>query len=385
MPLMPIAQAALDAGWSVLFAAPAESAGPVEAGGVPFQSLHNEVPGDDPRRGQVYGQLAAVPKAEQGFFFSREIFGRLNTTGLLTAAREVVRAWRPDVIVSDAGECAGGLAAEEAGILWVRVHPGLSGSDGDGGLAAGVAELRAELGLPADGDGFLRRAPRIAYMPASLDAGHKAASVLRLRDPRYVPPAQRDPDGPVFVTLGTEAAGMPFFHDLMQGCIDGVEQAGRRCVAVVGRHADPATFRRATGSSVTSWVDQGAELRRASATICHGGSGSVLAALGCAVPMIIIPLFADQPANADALASARAALVVDPGPRPREPGDAFPPRQLDPQLPARLVQCLGDLYGTEPAGLAAVHAELAAHAAPTAALDLLVTAPTGASVQGPTP
>jgi len=132
-------------------------------------------------------------------------------------------------------------------------------------------------------------------------------------------------------------------------------------------------------------VDQGAELRRASATICHGGSGSVLAALGCAVPMIIIPLFADQPANADALARARAALVVDPGPSAREPGDASPPQQLDPQLPARLVQCLGDLDRTGPSGLAAVHAELVTHAPPTAALDLLVTSARGASLQGPTP
>ena len=63
---------------------------------------------------------------------------------------------------------------------------------------------------------------------------------------------------------------------------------------------------------VERWVPQEEALAQASLIVCHGGSGTVLGALAAELPLIILPLFADQFANARALEAAGAARVVAP-------------------------------------------------------------------------
>ena len=46
--------------------------------------------------------------------------------------------------------------------------------------------------------------------------------------------------------------------------------------------------------------------------VCHGGSGTTFGALAAGVPIVMIPIWADQPANARAVAAAGAGLVVTP-------------------------------------------------------------------------
>jgi UDP:flavonoid glycosyltransferase YjiC (YdhE family) len=45
--------------------------------------------------------------------------------------------------------------------------------------------------------------------------------------------------------------------------------------------------------------------------VSHGGSGTVLAALAAGRPMVILPMAADQPANAEACRRAGVALIVE--------------------------------------------------------------------------
>lgn len=82
----------------------------------------------------------------------------------------------------------------------------------------------------------------------------------------------------------------------------------------VGRHGNPGEFRVPPGVFVQQWVDQTEVIQRVGAVVCHGGAGTILAALSCGVPMIIVPLFADQPYNAERVAANRAGVVVSPGP-----------------------------------------------------------------------
>jgi UDP:flavonoid glycosyltransferase YjiC (YdhE family) len=45
--------------------------------------------------------------------------------------------------------------------------------------------------------------------------------------------------------------------------------------------------------------------------VCHGGSGTVRAGLAAGVPMAVLPLFADQPYNADRVAGLGAGIALD--------------------------------------------------------------------------
>ena len=49
---------------------------------------------------------------------------------------------------------------------------------------------------------------------------------------------------------------------------------------------------------VEQWVDEPAVLAHASAAVGHGGAGTTLSALAAGCPMVVVPLFGDQPACA---------------------------------------------------------------------------------------
>ena len=53
-------------------------------------------------------------------------------------------------------------------------------------------------------------------------------------------------------------------------------------------------------------------LGHASAAVVHGGSGSTLGAIAAGVPLVVVPLFADQPQNARRVAEVGAGLAVEP-------------------------------------------------------------------------
>jgi UDP:flavonoid glycosyltransferase YjiC (YdhE family) len=63
---------------------------------------------------------------------------------------------------------------------------------------------------------------------------------------------------------------------------------------------------------ITDWVAQAAVLEHASVVVCHGGSGTTVGTLAAGVPLVVTPLFADQPSNARRVAAIGAGVVVEP-------------------------------------------------------------------------
>jgi UDP:flavonoid glycosyltransferase YjiC (YdhE family) len=59
-------------------------------------------------------------------------------------------------------------------------------------------------------------------------------------------------------------------------------------------------------------VPQQDVLGHAAAAVVHGGSGSTLGAIAAGVPLVVVPLFADQPQNAHRVAEVGAGIAVEP-------------------------------------------------------------------------
>lgn len=314
-PLLPYARALERAGHQVACAAPSEAASMVTRAGLrhlPFDG----VPGDHPERLAVLSSVAALPPDEARFVFGSVIFGRLNTGFALPGALAAVEAFAPDLVLHESAELAVRIAAEAARVPGVAVSPSLTIPEFVSSAAAGVAELRAGLGLDADASGtLLLGAPTLSAFPASFDvpvaAGH---DVHRYRDPEL----RGSGEGPrnlVYVTLGSEAHSLPFFAAVLREAVAGALSAGLPVVVSTGADLDDDVLSGLEGDlRVEGWVDQAEVLSRARAVVCHGGSGSTLGALAAGVPLVVVPLFADQPDNAERVVATGCGSRVDPGP-----------------------------------------------------------------------
>jgi UDP:flavonoid glycosyltransferase YjiC (YdhE family) len=344
-PLLPLARALTAAGHQVACAAPAEAADMVRREGLehfPFDG----VPPEHPDRLAAFARVPSLPHGEAEHLIGSEIFGRLNTTFALPGARAAVKAFEPDLVVHESGELAARLAAEVAGLPTVAVTPSLTISAYPRSMASGISGLRESLGLDADptGDDLLR-SPVVSWFPASFDLAEATAyDVHRYRHPTVV---DRSPDTDrdlVYVTLGSEAASLRFFADVITQLAAGARGAELPVLVTTGQAADPQLFAGWDGVRVETWVDQDEVLRRARVVVCHAGSGTTLGALAAGVPIVAVPLFADQPYNAAQIEQTDVGRRVNPGPN----------------LSAEVAAATAALAESAPRGCAEVTAEMAA-------------------------
>lgn len=87
-----------------------------------------------------------------------------------------------------------------------------------------------------------------------------------------------------------------------------------RVLLTVGRRFDISQLGELPSNvHVEPWVDQADVLAEAGVVVCHGGSGTTFGALAAGVPLVIVPLFADQFANGPKVAEAKAGVVLNTG------------------------------------------------------------------------
>ena len=153
----------------------------------------------------------------------------------------------------------------------------------------------------------MRHSPRPAADLGPIADDRLGADAATDDDP--FPP--RDGRPRVAVTLGTVN-----HHQVavLRALIDGAVAAGAHVVAL---GADPELVGEVPpGVSVHAYVPMSVLLPASDLVAFHAGSGTMLAALAAGTPMIIVPLAADQPDNADRCLAAGVARVLTPG-RPR--------------------------------------------------------------------
>ncbi len=320
-PLVPLARAAMTGGHDVRVAAPL-SLGPVLGErGLAHEPLPDYSPAHLAHVEEAMRSLGPPgPGAEVPMF--REVFGWAKTDSTLLATRRAVEQWRPDLVLHEAAELSGAMAAEEAGVAHATVAIGLRRVLATflPHAAEGAAPLATSIGLPPDVQA--RRVLDVPYatmVPPSMEAPDTAMPEVvvryRLTDIHTSGSSPTlDGSGPLaWITLGTETWQIP---GLMERVVHVVRAATEALPAVrfllttgardAARPVMPANVQ------VEAYVPQEAILQRCQLVLGHGGFNTTMAALCRGIPLVIMPLFAtDQFENAERLATLGAAVAVD--------------------------------------------------------------------------
>jgi UDP:flavonoid glycosyltransferase YjiC (YdhE family) len=319
-PMIPFAHASLRAGHDVLVAAPRSAAAMVERAGLDHQPFEEP---DQEQDSSLMGFLRTLPNDEANERVLRDMFGRLRGRAALPALLDAVFAWGPDVVVHEVSELAGVVAAERYGVPHARIGIGLAVGEhwGVGAMNDALEDLRAEAGVARDPSGQrLQRSLYLTLAPPSLEfPSPLPRQALRFREPFGVRPLPdfwpgRDDEPLVYISYGSAAPNFEFFPELCQATIDAVADLPARVLLTVGDVRDPAEFGPLPESvHIERWVPQADVMPHATAMVGHGGSGSTLMAMAAGVPLVVLPLFADQPYNARRIAQIGAGIALEGG------------------------------------------------------------------------
>lgn len=256
----------------------------------------------------------------------------------------------PDVLVCDNTDYGGWAAGRKAGLPTVFF--------GTVGQLPAVAcqttvgkELRLllhELSAPADpelvsltGDLF------IDPTPAGFASSPPEGNLRRVRPavpdlgvtPALTEWLAADSAPLIYVTLGTVFNRT---EGLMELLLTAVADLPVRVLAALGPNIGLGGLHTHRNLFVQSFVPQATAIAHSSAVVCHGGRGTVYAALAAGVPLCLLPVSADQPVVAKRCAEIGVGIVCSTG--DVDVGSDTAPT-LDPSLlkPATLRQAVQSL------------------------------------------
>jgi UDP:flavonoid glycosyltransferase YjiC (YdhE family) len=307
--MVPLLAAARRRGDDVLVVAPPALRDMVSRAGYEMQA------GDEPPESDIAPireLLPTLPAHEASVLGNRDLFARLAADAMLPRVDDVCATWKPDIVLRDPCEYASAVVAETRGLRMAQVAISLADNELGSIDAAGPALAEHHTGLVAE----IVASPYLTRFPESLDPS-SFPTTLRYHevvDDAPAPlPAWWDGSAPfVYLTLGTVLGRMTHAVGVYRALLRSVSGLPVRVLLTVGRHFDAATLGELPANThVEAWVDQGRVLPHADLVVCHGGSGTLFGALAAGVPVVAVPLFADQFANARRAADAGAGVVVE--------------------------------------------------------------------------
>jgi UDP:flavonoid glycosyltransferase YjiC (YdhE family) len=314
LPLVPAAGALLAAGHEVLVATSASAVPTVAAHGLP--AVAAGIDWTMAEMAHAFPHVARVPGAAGKELLLRDVFCGQTARATATDLIRLAATWRPDLVVREIWEFGGGLAAAHLGVPSV-VHGIGTWANAAEVLTAGHDELQLawkELGHHGSVDEWVHGRRYLDPCPPLLQTeGVPAPAAPRLPvRPVELQSTAGDPDGSVLVTLGTVMHRNPGVLEML---LEGVGALGRPVVATTGPGREPEELGpQPPGVSVRQHVDLNAELSRSAVVVCHGGWGTVIAALAHGSPLVIVPLGADNAMNAAACERAGVGVSVPRGP-----------------------------------------------------------------------
>jgi UDP:flavonoid glycosyltransferase YjiC (YdhE family) len=335
-PLMPLLRAAHLAGDDVLLAVAASAETDLAGLGFPLALT------DDPPPEQTAAFWSRVAEyAEPDTYVVGRWFGGIRGRAALESTRAALERHRPDLVVSESGEFAGPLAAELAGVPHVTVGVTATGLRGFSPqlLVDELNAVRRDVGLEETAEVPWRHRTRfVTPVPPVLWSGPDDAPadalVYRHEDPEGVAPHHVPPQhassrrARVYATLGSVAGGAELVRHAYPAVLAALGEVDADVLFTLGR-MDPADLGRVPGNvTVERYVPQQVAMA-CDAVVTHAGAGTTVAALTRGLPLVAVPLFADQPHNAERVQAAGAGISVQ-------------PLEVPARLPAAVASVLGD-------------------------------------------
>ena len=240
-----------------------------------------------------------------------------------TRVLELSAEWRPDLIVCDEVDFGSMIAAERLGLPHATVLVIACGSFIRPDVVSEPLDaLRAEHGLPPDPGLEMpsRHLVLSPFPPSFRDPAYPLPpNTLSIR-PEAADPADADAapawlshlsDKPtVYFTLGT------VFNlesgDLFTRVLSGLRELPINVIVTVGRQIDPESFGpQPDNVHIERYIPQSALLPHCDLVVNHGGSGSVIGALAHGLPLVVIPMGADQSLNAGRCEQLGVGIALD--------------------------------------------------------------------------
>ncbi len=285
-----------------------------------------------------YPETRERPPQEWPDVMSPKMFGEISAPLALADLLPLVRDWRPAVVVHDAAELAAPIAAAAVGV------PNVTHAFGALLPQARVRAAGEEAAPLWRSEGLEPRAYGGAYdhlyldiYPPRLQAA--GGDHVKIRQPLRPVPFDGATDERLPADIADNAARpllyLTFgtvFNDnaVFRAPLAGIRDLGVKVVVTVGPNGDPAAFGPQPAHVVLErYIPQTLLLPACGVVVSHGGSGTVLAALGMGIPQLCLPQAADQFINAAAVARAGAGLAI-------------PPHEVDPTAVADAVRRLLD-------------------------------------------
>jgi UDP:flavonoid glycosyltransferase YjiC (YdhE family) len=317
-PLVPIARAAEVAGHTIAFAGQAAMIPAIEAAGFAAFTTAGATFSSRPERLPLL--KLDLDREDRDL---REGFATRLARSRATAVLALCAAWQPNLLVCDEIDFGAMVAAERLGLPFATVLVIAAGSFVRKEVVGeAVNALRAEHGLPPDHELTMlsRHLVLSPFPPSYRDPAFPLPATAHTIRPLTLGAAPNDTVPPwkvhlngaptVYFTLGT------VFNvesgDLFERVLAGLGDLPINVIATVGREIDPAEFGPQPATiQIARYIPQSAVLPHCAAVVSHGGSGSVIGALAHGLPMVLIPMGADQPYNAARCAELGVARLLD--------------------------------------------------------------------------
>ena len=317
-PLLPLIEACLRGGHEVMVAGPPPLGEAVERAGYEF--WEGAAPPEE-ELGPVWERVSTVSSDEANAIVVGEIFGGLNVLAMLPSLDAACEQWQPDAVIREEAEFASAIAAERHGIPHARLRISLGGLEQ---MALELAGAALEQHHPGIGE-RIWLSPYLSPVPTRLENPQIAQppDIHRFRHAGVGAEGQPLPDWwegdsrpLVYVSFGTEASAMQIAGALFAAVFEAVAELPARVLLTLGqRDADVEALGRAPSNlHVEPWVAQADVLGHADAVVSHGGFGTTLGAIAAGLPLVVVPVFGDQPDNARGVEAVGAGVVVWPDP-----------------------------------------------------------------------